>query len=39
MDKKDIWINPFNFNKNLVISKLGVGAGFRYATVVVHGPE
>jgi len=38
MDSKSRWINPFGLNKELVVSKLSVGAGFDYATVFVTGP-
>ncbi|SCV51771.1 uncharacterized protein FFB14_12196 [Fusarium fujikuroi] len=33
------WVNPFNLNKNMVFSQLGVGTGFAYATVLVTGPD
>lgn len=39
MDSEDKWINPFKLNKNVVVSKPGIGAGFKYATAFVHGSE
>jgi hypothetical protein len=31
MNKDDQWINPFNLNKKVVVSRLGIGAGLVYA--------
>ncbi|KAE8153299.1 hypothetical protein BDV25DRAFT_137055 [Aspergillus avenaceus] len=39
MEPEDKWVNPFKLNKAVVLSELGVGAGFKYATVLVHGPD
>lgn len=39
MKKGDLWRNPFGLNERVVISGLGVGTGFKYATVYVQGPE
>ncbi|KAE8165389.1 hypothetical protein BDV40DRAFT_297418 [Aspergillus tamarii] len=39
MASDDKWTNPFKLNKKAVVSKLGIGAGFRYATVWAHGPD
>ncbi|KAM0355061.1 hypothetical protein ACHAPU_000912 [Fusarium lateritium] len=39
MSDESKWKNPFNLNKNLVVSRLGVGAGFTWATVMVTGPS
>ncbi|KAI0887862.1 uncharacterized protein GGS22DRAFT_197773 [Annulohypoxylon maeteangense] len=38
MDPNSQWINPFNLNKALIISNLGIEAGFNYATVLQLGP-
>lgn len=38
MDPSSRWINPFGLNKELVVSNLGIGAGFDYATVFETGP-
>ncbi|KAE8131103.1 hypothetical protein BDV38DRAFT_289020 [Aspergillus pseudotamarii] len=39
MAAEDRWINPFKLNKKAVVSKLGIGAGFKYATVWAQGPD
>ncbi|KAK2754427.1 hypothetical protein FQN54_007071 [Arachnomyces sp. PD_36] len=39
MKDNDTWVNPFKLNKSIVLSKLGVGAGFKYATVLINGPD
>lgn len=39
MDTDSRWINPFNLNKELIVSRLGIGAGFDYATVLLRGPR
>lgn len=38
MDPDSRWINPFNLNKELIVSNLGIEAGFDYATVFEIGP-
>ncbi|GAB1318700.1 hypothetical protein MFIFM68171_08910 [Madurella fahalii] len=32
MDPDSKWINLFGLNKELIVSKLGIGVGFDYAT-------
>ncbi|KAL3247338.1 hypothetical protein ABHI18_012444 [Aspergillus niger] len=32
------WVNPFNLNRELMVSNLGIEAGFEYATVFELGP-
>ncbi|KAI1087089.1 hypothetical protein F5B19DRAFT_486997 [Rostrohypoxylon terebratum] len=39
MDPDSKWINPFGLNKELIVSKLGIGVGFDYATVLETGPR
>lgn len=39
MNPNDKWINPFQLNEKVVVSKLGLGAGITYATVCAMGPE
>ncbi|KAI1451228.1 hypothetical protein F4805DRAFT_464043 [Annulohypoxylon moriforme] len=38
MDPDSRWINPFNLNKELIVSNLSIEAGFDYATVLETGP-
>jgi hypothetical protein len=38
MDANSQWINPFGLNDALIVSDLGIGAGFDYATVLETGP-
>ncbi|KAM0514405.1 hypothetical protein ACHAPE_006698 [Trichoderma viride] len=38
MEPDSRWANPFNLHKELIVSNLGVGVGFDYATVLVVGP-
>lgn len=38
MDTNSRWTNPFGLNDALVVSNLGIGAGFDYATVLEVGP-
>ncbi|KAK5988837.1 hypothetical protein PT974_10331 [Cladobotryum mycophilum] len=33
------WINPFKLNEAVVISGVGIGTGFDYATVMARGPN
>ncbi|KAE8421243.1 hypothetical protein BDV36DRAFT_305117 [Aspergillus pseudocaelatus] len=39
MHPNDKWINPFQLNEKVVVSKLGLGAGITYATVCATGPD
>ncbi|QRD87031.1 hypothetical protein F9C07_1000245 [Aspergillus flavus] len=39
MNPNDKWINPFQLNEKVVVSKLGLGAGITYATVCAMGPD
>jgi hypothetical protein len=39
MDPASKWVNPFGINEALVVSNLGIGTSFSYATVSVTGPE
>ncbi|KAF4973360.1 hypothetical protein FSARC_338 [Fusarium sarcochroum] len=39
MNEDSRWVNPFNLNKNIVFSRLGVSTGFTYATVLLIGPD
>ncbi|XHG01805.1 hypothetical protein AWENTII_005176 [Aspergillus wentii] len=39
MKEGDKWVDPFGLNKKAVVSELGVGAGFKYATVLEEGPD
>ncbi|KAH7310920.1 hypothetical protein B0I35DRAFT_439890 [Stachybotrys elegans] len=38
MEPDSRWANPFNLHKELIVSNLGIGVGFDYATVLVVGP-
>ncbi|KIL93781.1 hypothetical protein FAVG1_02342 [Fusarium avenaceum] len=39
MSDESKWMNPFNLNKNMTISRLGVDAGITYSTFMATGPS